>query len=224
MKSILIRLLYAGVILIVSAAFVFKVFQPIQVLPRIRLAPGFSLIDQDGQRLTNEDLRGKIVLYAFTYTRCPSPCYEIETTMQEILQRQHEVQLGEVPLVLVTISFDPRHDTPAVLKAHARSLSVDSEKWIFATGSDESLLKTIIGAGFEVYYQQKEDGTFTFDPAFILVDGWGIIRGEYRYTTEVPTADRILRHLAVLADEINYSKGSARLAYETAHLFLCYPR
>ena len=47
----------------------FTIFEPIQVLPRIRLAPGFAMTDQAGDRLTSEDLRGEIVLYSFAYTR-----------------------------------------------------------------------------------------------------------------------------------------------------------
>ena len=50
----------AGVVLLaILSVAAFAVFQPIKVLPRIRLAPGFILTDQDGQRLTNEDLRGQ---------------------------------------------------------------------------------------------------------------------------------------------------------------------
>ncbi len=224
MKKFLSRVFYGLAILIIGGAFAFKIFQPIQVLPRIRLAPAFALTDQDGKRVTNEDLRGKIVLYTFTYTHCPAPCYGIDATMREVLSRKDEADLGDVPFVLATISFDPARDTPPMLKAYAEGLSATRDEWLFATTDDASLLKTIIGAGFEAYYEPKEDGAFAFDPTFVLVDGWGIIRGEYRYSTEVSTADRIVRHLAVLADEANNSKGTARLAYEAAHLFLCYAK
>ena len=94
--------------------------------------------------------------------------------------------------------------------------------WKFATTADVELLKHIIGGGFEAYYQQKEDGSYSFDPKFVLVDGWGIIRGEYRYQTLTPDTDRILRHMRVLAEEVRNSQGSATLAYEAAHYFLCY--
>ncbi|MEW5938770.1 MAG: SCO family protein [Chloroflexota bacterium] len=222
MKRLLPRLFYGLAGLIVAGAFAFKIFQPIQVLPRIRLAPAFALTDQNSQRVTNEDLRGKIVLYNFTYTNCPAPCYDMNATLKDILTRREEAALGDVPFVLVTISFDPARDTPSALHSYAEAIPANPADWIFATATDASLLKIIVGAGFETYYEPKDDGSFAFDPAFILVDGWGIIRGEYRYSTEVSTADRILRHLSVLADEVNHSKGSARLAYEAAHLFLCY--
>ena len=101
-------------------------------------------------------------------------------------------------------------------------MNADPAVWKFATTPDETLLKHIIGGGFEAYYQPREDGGYTFDPKFVLVDGWGIIRGEYRYQTLTPDTDRILRHMRVMAEEVRNSQGSASLAYEAAHFFLCY--
>ncbi len=215
-------LLFGLLSLVAVSALAFKAFQPVQVVPRVRLAPSFALINQDGERLTSEDLRGKVVLYDFTYTRCPEPCYDLNATMQAVQARLDEVLPADIPMLFVTISFDPRHDTPEVLRAYADSLGADTSRWVFATAENPDLLKTIVGAGFEVYYQPQEDGSFQFDPRFVLVDGWGIIRGEYRYETLISNTDRILRHIGVLADEIENSKGAAKLAYEAAHLFLCY--
>jgi len=222
MKKGILYIIYVIFGLLVVSALAFKIFQPIQVVPRIRLAPGFSLIDQDGQRLTNEDLRGQFVLYNFLHTRCPALCGDLNQTMQKVQDRVDEANLGDIAIKFVTISFDPIYDSPEVLDGYADSLGADTSQWMFATTSDETLLKTIIGGGFEAYYDQKDDGSFAFDPKFVLVDGWGIIRGEYRYQTEVPDTDRILRHIGVLAEEVQNSQGSATLAYEAAHYFLCY--
>ena len=222
MKRYLLFGIYGVLALLVIGAIAFKVFQPVQVVPRIRIAPGFSLTDQAGERLTNEDLRGNFVLYNFIYTGCPEPCNNLNQTMLEIQDRIGEVELGGIPVQFVTISFDPENDTPETLAAYAEYQGADLQQWNFATTNDPILLKTIIGGGFEAYYKQKEDGTFTFDPKFVLVDGWGIIRGEYRYQTMTSDADRILRHMGVLAEEVRNSQGAATLAYEAAHYFLCY--
>ncbi len=222
MNKYLLNGLYGLLALIVISAFAFKVFQPIKVLPRMQLSPAFSLTDQDNARLTSEDLRGQFVIYNFAYTHCPAPCYNMNETIQEVQSRLNEVTLDDIPVAFVTISIDPDRDTPEALKSYADSLGADTTQWKFATTANKSLLKTIIGSGFETYYEEKDDGSFTFDPAFVLVDGWGIVRAEYRYATEVSSADRILRHLGVLADEVRNSKGTAKLAYEAAHLFLCY--
>lgn len=222
MTKYLLNGLYGLLALLVLSAFSFKIFQPIQVLPRLQLSPAFTLTDQDNNRLTSEDLRGKFVLYTISYTNCPAPCYNINETMQEVQSRLDEVQLDDIEVAFVTISIDPERDTPEALKAYTQSIGTDTSIWHFATTNNKSLLKTIIGGGFETYYEDKGNGEFAFDRSFILVDGWGIVRAEYRYTTEVSSADRILRHLGVLAEEVRNSKGTTKLAYEAAHLFLCY--
>ena len=49
-----------------------------------------------------------------------------------------------------------------------------------------SQLKNVIGGGFGAYYDQAEDGSFVFDPQFVLVDGWGIRRAAYRTANPDP--------------------------------------
>jgi protein SCO1/2 len=210
-----------GVLLVLGAMW-FKVFEPIQVLPRIRLAPGFSLTDQNGAQVTSEDLRGSVVLYTFTYAGCADPCPAPEATMAEIQDRIDTVDLGDTDVRFVTMSFDPANDTPDVLAARADAMGADGQEWIYATGS-EDLMKPIIGSGFKTYFEPRDDGTFAFDPALILVDGWGVVRGEYRYQTRSPDTERVLNHIGILGEEIRNSHGAAGLAYEAAHFFLCYP-
>ncbi|HAX71323.1 MAG TPA: SCO family protein [Anaerolineales bacterium] len=222
MNKYLLNGLYGLLGMIMISAIAFKIVQPIKVLPRLQLAPAFNLIDQNGQQFISENLRGQFVIFTFTYTQCPEPCFEINETIQEVQSRLGEVQLEGIPVTFVTISIDPERDTPEALNKYALSLGANSDQWKFGTTTNQALLKTIIGSGFETYYEKKDDGSFSFDPTFILVDGWGIVRAEYRYATEVSSADRILRHLGVLADEVRNSKGTTKLAYEAAHLFLCY--
>ncbi len=141
-------------VLLVAGVMAFAIFKPIKVLPRMRQAPGFILTDQDGQRLTSEDVRGKVVVYNFLYTGCGSACDPMNATMQEVQRRLGEVDLNGLPVQFVTISFDPEHDTPEQLKAYANSLDADPTRWRFATG-DATRLKQIIGTGFEAYYQAQ---------------------------------------------------------------------
>ncbi|MCP4418522.1 MAG: hypothetical protein GY805_18035 [Chloroflexi bacterium] len=223
MKRFLLYGFYTLIIVIVGGAFAFKVFQPVQVLPRIRLAPGFALTNQDGERLTNEDLRGQFTLYAFTYTRCATPeCEALNQTTREIQSQFDTLNLGGIPVSIVTISVDPEYDTPKILQTYAESVGAEPEHWQWATIADPKLLKYVVGGGFETYYEHMEDGRIKLDPAFVLVDGWGIIRGEYRYQTQASDTQRIVRHLGVLAKEVENSVGTATVAYEAAHYFLCY--
>ena len=208
------------ILFIMAAAIIsFVVFQPILVLPRITLAPGFALTDQNGSQISNEDLRGQIVLYNFTYTNCEK-CTQTDEVMAQVQNRLDEVAVEDIPIKLVTISVDPEHDTPEVLTEYAQSLGANPDQWIFATGSP-AMLKSVIGGGFSLFYQQREDGAFDLDPGFMLIDGNGIMRAEYR--TAVPDLDIILRDIGLLVEEAQNSNGAAKIGYEAAHLFLCYP-
>jgi len=210
------------VALIILAAIGFAVFEPIQVLPRIRLAPGYLLVDQSAETITSEDVRGDIVLYNFGYSGCGDACASMNDTMREIQSRLDEVDVGDTDIRFVTVSFDSDTDTPEVLAEYAAEVGADPDLWSFATG-DPVHLQNVVKAGFEAYYERQDDGTFIFDPIFILVDGWGVIRGEYRYRTSASDSDKIVRHLDILGEEIRNSRGAASLAYEAAHFFLCYP-
>jgi protein SCO1/2 len=209
-------------VVLVLSGLAFNIFRPITVLPRITPAPGFSFTMQDGSRLTNEDLRGKFVLYNFTYTGCQAPeCEQTTDVMQALQARLPELDMSEVDFRMVTVSFDPARDTPADLLRFAESYDADLQRWHFATG-EPLQLKYALGGGFGVYYTETDEGNFEFDPMFVLVDGWGIMRAEYR--TATPDVDRLVRHLDLLFEEARNSEGAARYAYEAAHLFLCYPR
>jgi protein SCO1/2 len=212
---------YSLLALIVVGILAFATLQPFQVLPRMALSPGFALIDQAGNRLTSEDLRGRIVLYNFTYTGCTAPCPQTSQSLRAVQARLPQIETGGLPVELVTISFDPARDTPARLADYAAALGADLATWHFVSG-DEVQLKQIIGGGFGVYYTASEDGSFVFDPTFVLVDGAGIVRARYRGETLNLTT--LQRDIKLIAQEAQNSDGAMRLAYEAAHLFLCYPK
>jgi protein SCO1/2 len=99
--------------------------------------PDAALVDQDGRTRHLSEFRGAPVAITFTYTRCPVPdfCPRIDR-----LFLAAEKAIAADPALrdtarLVTISFDPDYDTPAVLKAHANAIGADARRWTFMTGS-----------------------------------------------------------------------------------------
>jgi len=209
----LLGALLAGLLLFVT-------IQPIKVLPRMRLAPGISLIDSAGKPLTTFDTFGSVVLYNFTFTGCGEGCPETATqsaALQETLQR---MDLQGIPVRMVTISFDPERDTPERLAAWLEMHGADPTIWSAATG-EPKVLKSIIGGGFEMWYEQQPDGTFRFDPAWVLVDGAGFLRSRYVAADLTPAV--LERDLGLVINEAVNSTGVNKLVYEAAHQFLCYP-
>ena len=199
----------------------FAIIQPIKVLPRIRVAPGFAFVDQAGERFTSETARGTVTLYAFAPIDCPGSCKAIFDTIDEVTARVPlETDLGDVDFQVVTIALadDP---TPDALRDAAAVTGADGTTWRWV-GGEWDRVRTVVGAGFRRYFERTDDGTIDFDPGFVLVDGNGVVRSEYRYQTLASDADKIVRQVGVLGDEIRLSNGAASIAYEAAHLFLCY--
>ncbi len=209
-------------VVFILAALAFAIFEPIQVLPRSGLAPGYSLTSQDGTSVNSESGRGAVTLYTFAPTDCAAKCEAMNETMTTVRDRvAGEVDLEGTEFRLVTIALNPVSD-PQDLQAAAAASGADGITWQWLGGS-ESEIRTIVGAGFQRFYETEEDGSIRFDPGFVLVDGAGVVRGEYRYQTLADDSDKITSHVSVLAEEIRYADGAAAIAYEAAHLFLCYP-
>jgi protein SCO1/2 len=207
--------------LFVAGVVAFATIQPVKVLPRIRPAPAFTVFDQAGQRLTNEDVRGQVVLYTFSATRCGPACAPSDAIMAAVQAEAPRLSADGLNLLLVTMLFDAGRASPAATQAFAQARGADLARWRVVSG-DPVGLKQTIGGGFEVYYAAKPDGEFTYEPALVLVDGLGIIRGEYRAQAQNLDAATIVRQIEVLQSEVRNSAGANRLAYEAAHFFLCY--
>ncbi len=83
-------------------------------------APSFTLIDQAGKKINFNPASGKVVLVTFVYTTCPDVCPLFSAHFAAI-QRALDEEKRENYLLL-SISTDPKRDTPAKMKAYARSI------------------------------------------------------------------------------------------------------
>lgn len=117
-------------------------------------AADFILTDQDGQSLTLTSLRGKVILLDFIFTRCPGPCPLLSLKFSQ-LQKQLGDRLGK-EVMLLSVTIDPRHDTPAVLKEYAQRYNANLVGWKFLTGSTKDIILTATAYGAE--YQSNIEG------------------------------------------------------------------
>ncbi len=218
--------LYVGLGVLTAAVLAFALFKPLKVLPRVNLAPGFVFTDQNGTRKTSDDYRAQLTIYNFAATNCGAACAQTSQVMHTLRERLSQDTARSVPVSLVTISLDPDQDTPARLKEYAAQFEAAQPnpiRWDWLTG-DAQRTKYVVGGGFSEYYEKPigmADAPVRFDPRYVLVDGAGIIRAEYRSANL--NIERVLSDINILVDEINNSQGAGRLAYEAAHLFRCYP-
>ena len=138
-------------------------------------APAFRLIDQDGNALALADLRGKIVLLDFIYTRCPGPC-PILTGVHVDLQRALDPATRE-RVRFVSISLDPVRDTPAALREYAAKRGADLAGWSFLTGPADDVAKVL--AAYGVGSQREPEGTIAHLVITFLIDAEGRIARRY---------------------------------------------
>jgi len=98
--------------------------------------PDAALVDQDDRRRSLSEWAGSATLVTFTYTRCPDPtfCPLMDQNFATIQRAVAEDAALKGRVKLISISIDPEHDTPAVLKKHALARGAEAAVWTFLTG------------------------------------------------------------------------------------------
>jgi protein SCO1 len=151
-------------------------------LPRVMdlLEPGDAvpdtvLQDQDGQPRRLTDWRGRAVAVTFVYSRCPMPdfCPLVERQFAEVQRRvQSDTELAK-SVHLIAISFDPEHDTPEVLEAHARLRGADPHIWTYLTGTPRSIEDIASRFGVSVMREDGDAATLTHNLRTAVIDPQG---------------------------------------------------
>jgi protein SCO1 len=144
-------------------------------LPVIGPAPPFSLTSQDGEPFTLAGLRGKVVAVTFIYTGCPDIC---PLLTQKMVQVQDELgpDFG-AKIAFVSITLDPAHDTPEVLKDYAQFWGAKPDGWSFLTGPAEAVGEVTHRYG--VFVSKNEDGGVDHTQLTTIVDAEGAMRVQY---------------------------------------------
>ena len=165
--------------------------------------PSVALVDQDGSSFRLADLRGKAVALTFVYTRCPLPDY-CPLMMRHFAARRVAAR-SRTPALrertrLVTVSFDPKHDTPQVLRrfgAVFQETRPPFAHWTLATG-DEDAIRTLGEALELTYVEESRSFTHNLRTAVVGPDGQArrLFRGNEWQPDELVAA---LRKAAVAA-------------------------
>ena len=132
--------------------------------------PDFELIDQGGKPVTLASLKGKVVAVTFIYTRCPLPDYCPRMVENFKALRARFAPRMDRDLVLLTVSFDPKYDTPATLARYAASRRAGGPGWHFLTG-DPSKIERVCGAFGIQYY--ADEGLITHSLETAILDRTG---------------------------------------------------
>jgi len=111
--------------------------------------PDFAMTTQEGKALKLSDLRGEVVVLTFIYTRCPLPnfCPLMDRKFGEMAAQLAAVPSRAARVRLLSVSFDPEHDTPEALATHAKLRGAKPPLWTFAVASHEELQKVAAPLG-----------------------------------------------------------------------------
>jgi protein SCO1/2 len=148
-------------------------------VPR-RLEPGeevpdFTMTTEDGTTQALRDLRGNVVVLTFIYTRCPLPdfCPLMDRKFADLAAAVAAVPERARHVRLISLSFDPEHDTPEVLRKHARTQGAQPPLWTFAVAAHDQLARVAPGLGLTYGPTANEIihnlSTAVIDPAGNLV-------------------------------------------------------
>jgi protein SCO1/2 len=158
----------------------------------------FSLTERSGESVTREALIGRTWVVDFFFSRCPNPCPVLSGNMRRL-----QGLLADDDVQLVSISVDPGHDTPEVLREYAETYGADADRWWFLTGAEQeifSLMRESFALPVEKLPERDELAGLhiTHASRLVTVDKEGRVRGYYDGETDegVMGALRRARHLA----------------------------
>ena len=150
-------------------------------LPVLGEVPAFSLTEMRGETVTRDDLRGKVWVADFMFTRCNGICPVLTRSMSAVRDAVSEKPYWD-SMRLVSFSVDPTHDTPEVLRRYTKKHDATSERWLFLTADSREPIWTLSQDGFNLAVEENPENSvmpITHSGQLILVDENGRIRGYY---------------------------------------------
>jgi len=109
----------------------------------------FQLTDENGKEFDSKELKGHVWIGSFFYASCPGPCLQLNQALNGV----HD-EFKNTDLKLVSITCDPKTDSPEVLRRYADRFKADPQRWIFLTG-DLDYIKRI---GRDIFFQDVKEG------------------------------------------------------------------
>jgi protein SCO1/2 len=155
-----------------------RVTRVVEELAEGDLLPDYSFVNEQREAVTLAQFKGQALGLTFIYTRCPYPtfCPRQSTQFAAVCKELKTLANGPTNWHLLSISFDPAHDTPAVLRNYARRYQYDPDRWSFLTG--EMIDLDAITEQFGMFFSRDGEG-FSHNVRTVVVDATGRIQRIY---------------------------------------------
>ena len=156
-------------------------FAPEPEIQPVRIGGPFSMVNQDGQAVTEKDFAGKAMAMFFGFTFCPDIC---PTTLVRLTALMAGLGSDSAKVQVILVSVDPERDAPQVLKEYLRAFD---SRFVGLTGTPDQL--AALARNYRIYYKKVPDasGGYTMDHSagVFLFD----TKGEFRGTLDTHEAD-----------------------------------
>ncbi|EIT85685.1 electron transport protein SCO1/SenC [Fictibacillus macauensis ZFHKF-1] len=158
----------------------------------------FQFKNQDNQDFGLKDLKGKVWLADFIFSKCETVCPPMTSNLNQL---QKIVKKDKIPLHFVSFSVDPVRDQPQVLKKFGKRYTEDFKSWTLLTGYSKKKIESFAKNSFKVPVSPSPDpGQFIHGTTFFLVNKQGIIVKTYS-GVENPPYEEIKKDARKLGEE-----------------------
>jgi protein SCO1/2 len=191
---------------------ILPIYNPVDIDPEavdpelLRIGRGhiigsFQFTNQEGKKITDKDVEGKVYVAEYFFTTCGTICPVMNKQMQRI-QKAHS---GNKNVKLLSFTVDPETDDVEQMKLYADTHGADKHQWWFLTGKREDLYALARKSFFVLKPAEAQNlgdagSDFIHTNNFVLVDQKMRIRGYYDGTS-VKEVDQLIRHIDLLLEE-----------------------
>ena len=132
--------------------------------------------NQLGKKVSLNDLKGKILVIDFFFTRCPSICPGLAKSMKRL---QDSFKKNDSIVQFISISIDPEHDSVPQLRKFADRYNANHDSWWFVTGNKKEIYDFALNEMKAGLADTEVDSAFIHTENFFLLDSGRIVRGWY---------------------------------------------
>lgn len=156
--------------------------------------PPFKFINQKGETVTEDVVKGKVYVVEYFFTTCKSICPVMSNQLSRVYSNHKDI-------MILSHTVDPETDSPEILDLYASKYNADPKRWIFLTGTKSELYKQA-RIGYLLDAQEGNGGPddFIHTQNFALIDKKGRIRGFYD-GTDSSSVNELITDINFLFDE-----------------------
>ena len=129
----------------------------------------YKFTNELGHAVSLSDFRGQAIALTFFFTRCPIPefCPRLSRNFEEVQRKLRAIDNAPTNWHLLSVTFDPTHDTPGVLKAYGASYQYDPGHWSFLTGPEDKIAE--LARSCDVKFD-PDNGFFNHNFRTLIID------------------------------------------------------